>query len=100
MLSESSNIVDDIIGKEEENSTMNTDWRHYAFLVTLAWFLLFRFKNPLQYHVKFVTYFIVTMAYCVSIIPFTLLRPYNCKNIKLVLNLYFFSNLNYYYFLY
>ncbi len=79
---------------------MNTDWRHYAFLVTLAWFLLFRFKNPLQYHVKFVTYFIVTMAYCVSIIPFTLLRPYNCKNIKLVLNLNLFCNLNYYYFLY
>ena len=36
MLSESSNIVDDIIGKEEEHSTMNTDWRNYAFLIYLC----------------------------------------------------------------
>jgi len=81
MLSESSNIVDDLIGKEDE-SNMNIDWRYYAFLIAITWFLLFRFRNPLQYYVKFTTYFIVTMVYSASIIPLALLRPNDCRNIK------------------
>ena len=46
--------------------------------------LLFRFKNPLQFYVKYTVYVCITMIYSMCCIPFTLLRPNNARNIEQV----------------
>ena len=48
--------------------------------------LLFRFKNPLQFYVKYTVYVCITMIYSMCCIPFTLLRPNNARNIEWVEN--------------
>ena len=51
-----------------------------AFILTLV--LLFRFKNPLQFYVKYTVYVCITMTYSMFCIPYALLRPNNARNIE------------------
>lgn len=61
-----------------------TDWKIYALSFALLIIVLFKFKNPLQFYVKFAVYFWMTIFYSLSIIPFVLLRPGNPKNVEWV----------------
>lgn len=78
---------------ESETSSMHaanssnsflTGWKLYLVCISLLITVLFKFKNPLQFYVKFVVYFVMTITYSFSIIPLLLLRPNNCKNIEWV----------------
>lgn len=55
-----------------------------TILVTFlcVYFILFRFKNPIQFYVKFATYVIIVMVYSVLLIPFAIFRPNNARNIE------------------
>ena len=52
----------------------------FACLLTLV--VLFRFKNPLQFYVKYTVYACLTMVYSMVCIPYALLRPNNARNIE------------------
>ena len=59
-------------------------WLTFGFVCFLVLTMLFRFKNPLQFYVKFGVYFVMTMAYSICAIPITLFRPNNARNIEYV----------------
>ena len=54
----------------------------FIFVCLLTLVLLFRFKNPLQFYVKYTVYVCLTMTYSLFCIPFTLLKPNNARNIE------------------
>ena len=54
----------------------------FIFVCLLTLVLLFRFKNPLQFYVKYTVYVCVTMIYSMCCIPFALLKPNNARNIE------------------
>jgi len=54
----------------------------YLFVTFLTLYaFLFTVKNPLQFHVKYFTYVIITMAFAAITIPASLIRPNNLKNV-------------------
>ena len=53
-----------------------------ALTVIFLYILLFKFKNPLQFHIKYLTYVIVTMIISVLAIPLSLLRPFDLRNVR------------------
>lgn len=46
--------------------------------------ILFKYKNPFQFYVKWSIYVCITMSYATLSIPFLCLRPNNSKNIQIV----------------
>lgn len=59
-------------------------WKQYLLSIALLITILFKYKNPLQFYVRFAVYFCLTMVYSLSIIPFLIFRPNNCKNVEWV----------------
>ncbi len=57
-------------------------WKTYALCFMLLVGVLFRVKSPIQYYVKFVVYFCLTMFMALISMPFVCLRPCNPKNIE------------------
>lgn len=57
-------------------------WKTYVACFILLIAVLFKFKNPLQFYVKFAVYFCMTMSFAIFALPFTMLRPTNSKNIE------------------
>ncbi len=57
-------------------------WSMMTISVNLTLYILFKIRNPLQYYVKYLIYIMIVMTYALCIIPFTIFRPNNTKNIE------------------
>lgn len=74
------------INNDEHNmlTLISQSWLTWLLVFAVNWCILFRVRSPLQYYVKFATYFVMVMIYSLSILPIALLRPNNCQNINYV----------------
>lgn len=64
-------------------------WSMMTVSVLLTLYILFKIRNPLQYYVKYLVYIMIVMVYALCIIPFTIFRPNNTKNIEYAYLIYF-----------
>ena len=55
-------------------------WLAYTLVALLVAALLFKYKNPLRFHVRLVVFLLVIVADGIIAFPFMLVRPFNMLN--------------------
>ena len=87
---ESTGMLDEISKLNRKNFTANmnaiaecsTCWFTLVIGCILVFTMLFKYKNPLQFYVKFSVYVVMTMIYAMCFIPIAMFRPNNARNIE------------------
>lgn len=57
-----------------------------AISIIFLYMVLFKVRNPLQFYIKYFTYVMVTMIISIIVIPLSLLRPFDLRNVRYIAN--------------